>query len=113
MGNVVTNCDGGTTSVQSQTTGSITLTDAWSKTDDIGIAFTKVLDLDVVGEWSGSKETTFSQSITITVDPGQQVRSIRSFNVISPSSRVFLSPKSGITGLAAPYRSTAGKATPL
>jgi hypothetical protein len=82
VGNVVTNCDGANTSVQSQTTGSISLTDTWSIGGNIGIAFENLLHLGVVGEWSSSKTTTFSQSITITVDPGQQVRLTRLFNAI-------------------------------
>jgi hypothetical protein len=113
VGDKVTNCDGATTSVQSQITGSISLIDSWSVGIDIGIGFKKDLDLGVVGNWSQSTETTYSQSITITVDPGQQVRLTRSFNVISPSSRVCSLPKSSISRLVAPYRSTAGKATPL
>jgi hypothetical protein len=106
VGNVVTNCDGANTSVQSQTTGSITLTDTWSESAGIGIAFEELLDLGVVGDWSKSKSTMFSQSITITVDPGQQVRLTRSFNAISPSIRVYLLLKSSISGLVVPYRST-------
>jgi hypothetical protein len=114
VGNVVTNCDGSNETVQSQTTGSISLTDTWSIDADLGITFEELLDLGVVGQWSESRQTTFSQAITIMVDPGLQVRFSGSLilNVISPpSSRVCLSPKSSISGPVAPYRSTAGKAT--
>ena len=84
VGNVVTNCNGGNESLQSQTSGSISLTDTWSIEADIGIEFEKLLELGVIGDWSESQQTTFSQAITITVDPGQQVRLAHSINVISP-----------------------------
>ena len=75
VGTPVTNCDSDNNStVQSASEGSITLQDTWSAGASIGWDIFG-LQVGAQGGWSRTEAKTYSQTITINVNPGQKVRS--------------------------------------
>ena len=72
MGVPVTNCDGRDTNVTDTSSGSITVGRTWSVDTTVGLAFGP-LKMEAKGGWSQTKSTEWSQSIAITVEPGQMV----------------------------------------
>ena len=62
--------------------GQYTVGDSWSVDGGIGFDF-GALSLDASGNWTHSTSKTFSQSITLTIKAGYQVKSIsRRYRVV-------------------------------
>jgi len=55
--------------------GEYTVADSWSVDAGIGFNFGE-LSVDASGNWTHTTSKTFSQSITLTIKPGYQVKSI-------------------------------------
>lgn len=76
VGKPVTNCESvGTnnSTVTSATGGDFTVEDSWSVDFDLGFDLGP-LSIGATANWERSKAQSFSQTITITVSPGEQVR---------------------------------------
>jgi len=71
VGTPIGNCQqGSTSSITSTIQGSITIGDTWSEEADIGLQFSSLQLIDK-STWSQTKSVQWSQSITITIQPGQ------------------------------------------
>ena len=79
VGSPVSNCMPGSSSDATNAIGgSITLEDSWSVGTSIGWNLGG-LQVDAFGGWSRSEAKSFSQTVTITIKPGEMVR-LRSFS---------------------------------
>jgi hypothetical protein len=92
--NPIQNCEANSLGpIQNTIQGAITLVDTWSVTDTIGLDVGD-LRLGTSYNWNKTEQTKWSQSVQISVNPGQMVRFLLSiisypifFGFIFPSGR--------------------------